>query len=52
VHIYTDVCKYLLSMKQIEKAACRQLALLLILLRIITTQTYNKERLEFIMTGK
>jgi hypothetical protein len=39
-------------MKQIEKAACRQLALLLILLRIITTQTYSKESMDFIVTSK
>jgi len=39
-------------MKQIEKAVCRQLTLLLILLKIITTQTYNKESLDGIMTDK
>jgi len=38
-------------MTQIEKAACRQLTLLLILLRIITTQMYSKESLDFIMTS-
>ena len=39
-------------MKQVEKAACRELALLPILLRIITTQIYSKENLDFIMTSK
>ena len=52
VHIFTDFCKYLLLMKQVEKAACRELALLPILLRIITTQIYSKENLDFIMTSK